>query len=286
MLIISEIQSLRMQLGAWRRAGQRIALVPTMGNLHAGHLSLIEHARSQADRTVVSIFVNPMQFDRAEDLDAYPRTPEDDFQLLQAADVDLVFAPAVEAIYPRGMASNTRVEVPHLSSILEGASRPGHFVGVATIVAKLFNLVQPDVAIFGEKDFQQLLVIRRMVADLQLPIEVIGLPTMREPGGLAMSSRNQRLTSEERTQAPGLYATLLRVCERLRDGERDFESLEAQALQELRTRGFRPDYVSVRRVEDLAAPVGDDQDLVVLAAAWLGRTRLIDNIRQPLMGDR
>lgn len=286
MLVINDIHELRTRLAGWRREEQRIALVPTMGNLHAGHVSLIEHARAHAQRVVVSIFVNPMQFDRAEDLVAYPRTMEEDIRLLTEHDADLAFAPAVEAIYPNAMADTTRVEVPRLSSILEGASRPGHFAGVATIVAKLFHMVQPHLAVFGEKDYQQLLIIRRMVADLHLPVEIIGLPTVREVDGLAMSSRNRRLTARERAQASKLYAELLDVGDRVRRGQHDYAVLEAQAARNLQAQSFRPDYISVRRAEDLALPTAPDGNLIVLAAAWLGHTRLIDNLRVPLMDDR
>ncbi len=286
MLIVTDIESLRERLRAWRRPGTRIALVPTMGNLHAGHTSLIEHARASAERVVVSIFVNPMQFDRPEDLAAYPRTLEEDRCRLRDIDPDVVFIPAAETVYPRGMDGVTRVEVPHLSSIIEGASRPGHFIGVATVVAKLFNMVQPDVAIFGEKDYQQLLVIRRLVTDLDLPIDIVGLPTVREPDGLALSSRNRNLSPTERAQAPGLYAELRRFADRIHSGELDYASLEEQMMHNLKKCRFRPDYVSVRRAGDLAVPDGSDRELVILAAAWLGRTRLIDNVRLTLMNDR
>jgi pantoate--beta-alanine ligase len=286
MLVITDIQELRARLGHWRRREGRIALVPTMGNLHVGHATLIEHAHTRAARLVVSIFVNPLQFDRAEDLAAYPRTLEEDCRQLEALGPDLVFIPASEVIYPGGMESATRVEVPHLSHILEGASRPGHFIGVATVVAKLLNMVQPDVALFGEKDFQQLLIIRRLVADLNLPVEIVGLPTVRETDGLAMSSRNRLLTARERACAPGLYRTLRRAADAIRDGNRDYANLEQQSMHDLEEQGFRPDYVSVRRARDLAEPDAIEQDLVLLAAAWLGRARLIDNIRLALMDYR
>jgi pantoate--beta-alanine ligase len=279
MLTITDVQTLRAQLMEWRRQEARIALVPTMGNLHAGHMSLIEQARSRAPRVVVSIFVNPMQFDRVEDLATYPRTLEEDCRKLRELDTDIVFTPAAEAVYPHDMKNITRVEVPGLSSILEGTSRPGHFIGVATVVAKLLNITQPNIAIFGEKDYQQLLIIRRMVADLNLPVDIVGLPTVREPNGLAMSSRNRQLSAEERTQASGLYAVLKCIGDRIRGGERAYIDLEQQALCDLKGQGFRPDYFSVRRASDLGSPAVYDQDLVVVAAAWLGRVRLIDNIR-------
>ncbi|HKF93121.1 MAG TPA: pantoate--beta-alanine ligase [Gammaproteobacteria bacterium] len=279
MLTIIDVQTLRAQLMEWRRQEARIALVPTMGNLHAGHMSLIEQARSRAPRVVVSIFVNPMQFDRVEDLATYPRTLEEDCRKLRELDTDIVFTPAAKAVYPHDMKNITRVEVPGLSSILEGTSRPGHFTGVATVVAKLLNITQPNIAMFGEKDYQQLLIIRRMVADLNLPVDIVGLPTVREPNGLAMSSRNRQLTAEERTQASGLYAVLKCISDRIRGGERAYIDLEQQARCDLIGQGFRPDYFSVRRASDLASPAVCDQNLVVVAAAWLGRVRLIDNIR-------
>jgi pantoate--beta-alanine ligase len=286
MLTIANISELRARLAAWRRQAASIALVPTMGNLHAGHMSLIEYARANATRVVVSIFVNPMQFNRAEDLAAYPRTLEEDCRQLRALDTDLAFIPTVDALYPRGMENITRVEVPHLAYILEGASRPGHFAGVATIVTKLLTIVQPDMAVFGEKDYQQLLIVQRLVADLNLPGEIVGRPTVREPDGLAMSSRNGHLTAQERALAPGLHAALLDVGDHIRKGRSDYSWLERQAIHELQATGLRPDYVSIRRAYDLALPDAGDRDLVVLGAIWLGGTRLIDNIRLTLMDYR
>jgi pantoate--beta-alanine ligase len=276
--LIEEIAALRAQVAEWRHGGDRIALVPTMGNLHAGHLALVREARRLADRTVVSIFVNPLQFGPKEDFGAYPRTLERDRELLEAERADLLFAPSVQVVYPRGQQEQTRVEVPVLSEILCGATRPGHFVGVATVVCKLFNMAQPDVAVFGEKDFQQLLVIRRMVEDLCLPVEVRGLATVREPDGLAMSSRNRYLTPEERVRAPVLYGALCRAGDRLREGSAASE-VERWGEEELAASGFRPDYFGVRRAQDLQPVTKEDQDLVVLAAAYLGRARLIDNLR-------
>ena len=271
------IEALRQAVAAWRREGRRIALVPTMGNLHAGHLRLVEAVRGRADVVIVSIFVNPLQFDRPDDLKAYPRTLEEDRRQLEALGVDLLFVPAEDEVYPPG-GGGTRVEVPELSEILEGRSRPGHFSGVATVVSKLFNLAQPDVAVFGEKDFQQLLVIRRLAADLNVPVEILGVPTVRESDGLAMSSRNGYLSAEERQRAPALYRALKQLADALERGERDYGHLEREAVETLMEAGFRPDYVSVRRAADLAAPRPGDQRLVVLAAAWLGRARLIDNL--------
>jgi pantoate--beta-alanine ligase len=273
----TELDPLRARIAAWRRAGERIAFVPTMGNLHEGHMTLVREARRAAPRVVASIFVNPLQFGPAEDFAAYPRTMEADRRLLEREGVDVLFAPAVALVYPRGQAEQTRVEVPGVSDILCGASRPGHFVGVATVVCKLFNLVQPDLALFGEKDFQQLLVIRLMTRDLSFPVAIRGVATVREPDGLAMSSRNRYLSAAERATAPGLYRALLRAAERLRGGAAPGEA-ERAALAELAAAGFQPDYVSVRRRRDLAAPAPGDRELVVLAAARLGRARLIDNL--------
>lgn len=275
---IEQISTLRERVAGWRRAGHRVAFVPTMGNLHAGHLALVTEARRLAERVVVSIFVNPLQFGPQEDFAAYPRTLARDQELLAGAGTDLLFAPTVAAVYPRGQAEQTRVEVPGISDILCGASRPGHFVGVATVVCKLFNMVQPDLAVFGEKDFQQLLVIRLMTLDLSLPVAIQGLATVREADGLAMSSRNGYLTTEERVRAPALYRTLRHCAEWLEAGL-DPATVERQAGEEIATAGFTPDYFSVRRAADLGLPARGERELVVLAAARLGRARLIDNLR-------
>jgi pantoate--beta-alanine ligase len=275
--LIEPIPALRARIATWRQADLRVGFVPTMGNLHAGHLALVQEARRLADRVVVSIFVNPLQFGPTEDFSAYPRTLEADRVLLEDAGADLLFAPAVAGVYPRGQAEQTRVEVPGISDILCGASRPGHFVGVATVVCKLFNMVQPDLAVFGEKDFQQLLIIRIMTGDLSLPVEIRGLATVREPDGLAMSSRNGYLTPDERARAPALYQTLVRCGERLRAGMAVAE-VERLGGAEIARAGFGPDYVSVRRTLDLGMAGPDDRDLVALAAARLGRARLIDNL--------
>ncbi|MBK1731685.1 pantoate--beta-alanine ligase [Thiococcus pfennigii] len=283
--VIEEIAALRQQVRAWRGGGQRIAFVPTMGNLHDGHLTLVRAARADGVRLVVSIFVNPLQFGPREDLATYPRTPEEDRERLAAAGVDVLFTPSAAAIYPRGLAEQTRVEVPGLSGILCGASRPGHFTGVATVVCKLFNIVQPDLAYFGEKDFQQLLVIGRMVEDLGLPIEIVGVPTVREPDGLAMSSRNGYLTPSERGLAPALYHALERAGAALRAGEAVAE-VERSGRAGLDAAGLRPDYFAVRRAGDLGRPEPADRDLVVLAAVFLGTTRLIDNLRVRRGGSR
>lgn len=278
MLVIDHVAELRTVIADWRRAGDTLALVPTMGNLHAGHLQLVTESSGHARRRVVSIFVNPLQFGPGEDYQAYPRTRDDDIRLLREYGADLLFAPAVEAIYPQQASPHTRVEVPGLSELWCGRSRPGHFVGVATVVCKLFNLVQPDVAIFGEKDFQQLLLIRRMVEDLAMPVRIFGVPTVREADGLAMSSRNQYLSAEERARAPRLHATLQWMSRGFAEGH-TIESLEQQGLEQLMSAGFKPDYLKILRSADLLEPPQDDQEGVVIAAAFLGRTRLIDNLR-------
>ncbi len=281
MKTIDTPEDLRLQVGAWRAAGERIAFVPTMGNLHAGHLTLIAEARARAPRVVASIFVNPMQFGPAEDLDAYPRTLARDRELLETAGCDLLFVPGVATVYPRGSEAQTRVEVPGLSDVLCGESRPGHFRGVATVVCKLFNMVQPDVALFGEKDFQQLLVIRRMVEDLAMPVEIVGVPTVRESDGLAMSSRNGYLSAAQRTLAPTLRRVLTTARRALLEGAA-VASVEREADAALREAGLAPDYVQVRTAEDLRPATEADRDLVILAAAYLGRARLIDNLRVQL----
>ena len=276
---VTTIAAVRDRVHRWRGEGRRVAFVPTMGNLHPGHVSLIEMARSHGDRFVASIFVNPMQFGPNEDFAHYPRTPTQDARMLADAGCDLMFMPDVTEIYPNGSERATRVEVPGLSSILDGEFRPGHFEGVATVVAKLFHIVEPDVAVFGEKDFQQLTIIRRMVADLCMPIAIIAAPTVRDPDGLAMSSRNQYLTDEERKKAPLIHQLLLAAVNRLQAGDRDFAAIERKALETLVVSGFRPDYFSVRRADDLSIPQADTSHLVVLVAARLGRARLIDNLK-------
>ncbi|HKV97868.1 MAG TPA: pantoate--beta-alanine ligase [Gammaproteobacteria bacterium] len=278
MLAVHGVVELRDQVQRWRRDGERIALVPTMGNLHAGHVKLVEEAHARAKRVVASIFVNPLQFGPGEDYQSYPRTLEADQAKLQAVRADLLFAPAVEEMYPGGRDRVTRVDVPGLSAILDGEFRPGHFSGVATVVLKLLNIVQPDVALFGEKDYQQLLIVRRLVADLSVPVEIVGVPIVREADGLAMSSRNQYLTPVERQQAPLLFRTLGETAAALRNGRRDFSRLEAETVQKLSAQ-LRPDYVSIRAAHTLAAADADTRDFVVLAAVRLGKARLIDNIQ-------
>jgi len=268
---------LRRYVNEWRREGQRVAFVPTMGNLHAGHGNLATQARKHADRVVASIFVNPLQFGPNEDFAAYPRTPDEDRALLESLQVDLLFVPEVADMYPRGQGATAIVQVPDLDSILCGAFRPGHFTGVATIVTKLLNLVQPDVAFFGEKDFQQLMIIRRAVTDLCMPIEIVGVPTMREKDGLAMSSRNRYLTKEQRALAPRIYKELDKARRAIESGERNFAAVENTGFAALKEAGFTPDYFSVHDAATLGAPT-TGAEVVILTAARTGRARLIDNV--------
>ena len=277
MLIIETLPLLRQQILRLRMEGKRVALVPTMGNLHDGHMKLVDEAKARADVVVVSIFVNPMQFDRPEDLARYPRTLQEDCEKLNKRKVDLVFAPSVKEIYPNGTETHTYVDVPGLSTMLEGASRPGHFRGVSTIVSKLFNLVQPDIACFGEKDFQQLALIRKMVADMGFDIEIVGVPIMRAKDGLALSSRNGYLTAEQRKIAPGLYKVLSSIADKLQAGERDLDEIIAIAGQELNEKGFRADDIQIRDADTLLEVSETSKRAVILVAAWLGDARLIDN---------
>lgn len=279
---IAGIHALRERIAHWRRHSQRIAFVPTMGNLHAGHGSLISEAGALADRVVVSIFVNPLQFGPNEDYAAYPRTPDEDGRLLESLSVDALFLPSVDEMYPRGQAATARVQVPGIEDILCGAFRPGHFMGVATVVVKLLNLVQPDVALFGEKDFQQLMIIRRAVSDLCMPVEIVGVPTTREPDGLAMSSRNRYLSAQQRATAPSIYAGLKRAQEAIESGARDFGRLESAGFSALERAGFKPDYFSIRDAATLDQPGAASTELVILTAARIGPARLIDNLRAKL----
>jgi pantoate--beta-alanine ligase len=276
---VTTVAAVREHVRRWRSEGRRVAFVPTMGNLHTGHVSLIEAARRHGDRFVASIFVNPMQFGPNEDYAQYPRTPTKDADMLAEAGCNLMFMPDVAQIYPNGSERATRVDVPSLSRVLDGEFRPGHFEGVSTIVATLFHIVEPDVAIFGEKDFQQLTIIRRMVADLCMAVEIVGAPTVRDSDGLAMSSRNQYLTSAERQVAPRIYQTLRAAASRLQAGDTEFSSIERTGVEALAKAGMKPDYFSVRRAQDLRAPAPDTKHLVVLTAARLGKARLIDNIQ-------
>ncbi|MBP3142790.1 pantoate--beta-alanine ligase [Aliivibrio fischeri] len=276
--IFSEILPLREQIKAWKREGKRIAFVPTMGNLHEGHLTLIRTAREHADIVVASIFVNPMQFNNADDLTNYPRTLDEDVEKLTAENVDLVFTPTPEIMYPEGLEKQTTVDVPVISTILEGASRPGHFKGVSTVVNKLFNIVQPDVACFGEKDFQQLALIRQMVIDMALDVEIVGVPTVREMDGLAMSSRNNLLTLNERQRAPVLARTMRWISSQMRGGRNDYLSLIEDASDQLRAADLQPDEIFIRDARTLQEPTEETTQAVILMAAFLGQVRLIDNL--------
>ncbi len=277
MLIIETLPLLRQQIRRLRMEGKRIALVPTMGNLHDGHMTLVDEAKTHADVVVVSIFVNPMQFDRADDLARYPRTLQEDCEKLKKRGADIVFAPTPDEVYPQGMTEQTFVEVPGLSSMLEGASRPGHFRGVSTVVSKLFNLVQPDVACFGEKDYQQLALIRKMVADMGYDIDIVGVPTVRAKDGLALSSRNGYLTAEQRKIAPALSKEMNALAAKLRAGNRQLEEMIAEAGQALDEAGFRTDEIQIRDADTLLALSPASKRAVILMAAWLGQARLIDN---------
>ena len=277
MIVVHTKKELDEQLAEWRQHDDHIALVPTMGNLHTGHISLVELAREHAERVVVSIFVNPTQFGDAEDFEEYPRTLERDTRRLKTSAADLIFAPSVETMYPFGLKDATTVSVPRLTENFCGASRPGHFDGVTSVVARLFGLLQPDSAIFGQKDYQQQLVIRHMSRDLNLPVTIITGETVREEDGLAMSSRNQYLTDDERASAPFLFQVLSAVGSELQNGRRNFEELEAESIAKLGDAGFDVDYFSIRRAQNLEIPDRDCDELVVLAAAQLGNARLIDN---------
>ena len=278
MKVVHSKEDLEEQIAEWRHNGEHVALVPTMGSLHNGHLSLVERAREHAERVVVSIFVNPTQFGEGEDYDKYPRTLEMDKRRLKTTGTDLIFAPDVETVYPFGTENATVVSVPGLTENFCGASRPGHFDGVTSVVARFFAIVQPDVAVFGQKDYQQQLVIRYMAEDMSLPISIITAETVREDDGLAMSSRNAYLSDKERSVAPVLYRTLSKIGEELQNGRRNFDELESQAEKELSHAGFKVDYFAIRRAQNLEVPDRDCDELVVLTAARLGSTRLIDNI--------
>lgn len=279
MQTLTSIKALQNAIKQQRLAGQKIGFVPTMGNLHEGHLSLVAKAKELSDFVVTSIFVNPLQFGAGEDLDNYPRTLDADSKQLEAQGNDVVFVPSVAEMYPRGMTTQTQVSVPLLSETLCGASRPGHFDGVTTVVTKLFNMVQPDIAVFGEKDFQQLSIIRKMVDDLCMPIEIIGVPTGRAIDGLALSSRNGYLTAEERPIAPELNKTIQACKEAILSGSTDFADLEARANKRLEAAGFKPDYFAIRDSSTLAEVTEQTKEIAILAAARLGATRLIDNTR-------
>lgn len=282
MKLVESIAELRGQVSSWKAAGHRVAVVPTMGNLHRGHLALVEEARQRADKVVATIFVNPTQFGEGEDFASYPRTLEADAERLEATGCDLLFAPQTLEMYPFGQQDLTRVQVPQITNDHCGASRPGHFDGVSTVVNILFNVVQPDVACFGTKDYQQLAVLKRMARDLWIPVEIIGVPTVREDDGLAKSSRNQYLTEAERQVAPRMYQILQAVQQELTENpERSgytFRVVEAEALQKLADAGFEPEYLTICYRDDLEPAKDTDRPLVVLTAARLGRARLIDNL--------
>ncbi len=277
-----DLRSLREKIRQWSSAGDSIALVPTMGNLHDGHISLLSRGRELADRSVVSIFVNPIQFGRGEDYENYPSTLEADLSKLERAGADLVFAPNLAELYPGGTGEDTRVTVPALSDILCGEFRPGHFAGVATVVIKLLINVQPTYALFGEKDYQQVQVIRRMVSDLLMPAQIIAMPIIREADGLAMSSRNSYLDSAQRQTATIIFRTLSEAGARLSAGAGSHQEIEREAIAALTDAGLRPEYFSIRRQADLAPPTADDRALIILVAAWLGSARLIDNLKVDL----
>ncbi len=279
MKIAYSVEELRAEVAAWRRTGESISFVPTMGNLHDGHISLLTRARELANRSVVSIFVNPIQFGRGEDYAKYPSTLEADKQKLSAAGLDLLFAPNLDQLYPGGIEEDTRVSVPGLSSILCGQFRPGHFSGVATVVTKLLLNVQPDIALFGEKDYQQVLVIKQMGHDLLMPVQILGQPIVRESDGLAMSSRNAYLNARERELAPQIFQAMIRAREKLLPQTLSLIAIETAGMAELAAVGFRPEYFSIRRAHDLGLPQAGDTCLQLLVAAWLGPARLIDNLR-------
>lgn len=278
MHIVHTLPELRSFVNAQKMKGHKIAFVPTMGNLHEGHLSLVLEARKRADIVICSIFVNPMQFGENEDLDAYPRTLKEDTKALESNTCDLLFAPNAKEVYPNGLGEQSRIEVPNLGDYHCGASRPGHFVGVATVVAKLFNMVQADIAIFGEKDFQQLAIIRKMASDLCFPVEIIGISTSRELSGLARSSRNGYLNASQKQIAATLYQVILTTRDALKNGNRDYAALAEQAKMQLIEAGFKPDYFNIANPDTLASSNLNDKQFVILAAAYLGTTRLIDNL--------
>jgi len=274
---LTKIKALRSCVRDWHQQGQSVALVPTMGNLHIGHLQLVKQAKTVADRVVVSIFVNPTQFAAGEDFDTYPRTIENDIAHLEGIEPDLIFIPEVDEVYPAGPEHETQVVVPELDSIFCGAYRPGHFTGVATVVSKLLNMVQPDIALFGNKDYQQLLVIKKLVTDLCIPVEIIGVETVREESGLALSSRNRYLNPQETAVAAELYRALSEFAEAVKAGSNDYQQLETKAVKSLENKGFKIEYLSIRNAQDLGEPTGTKRG--VLAAAWLGKARRIDNIQ-------
>jgi pantoate--beta-alanine ligase len=274
---VRDIRTLREIVGGWRQDGETIALVPTMGSLHRGHLSLVSLAQEYAERVVVSVFVNPTQFGPGEDFEAYPRALENDRRRLSRASVDILFAPDDDEMYPYGLEDATSVSVPKISNVLCGDERPGHFVGVTSVVGRLFNIVQPSVAVFGQKDYQQLVIIRRMVADMHLPVKILAGQTQREKNGLALSSRNRYLTDAQQVTAPKMRAAICACRDRLLAGERAYATLEADGLKLIENAGLSPEYFTIRKAGDLSAPDADSRYLVILAASRLGQARLIDN---------
>lgn len=282
MKTVETVAQLQAEIRAARAQGKRVGFVPTMGNLHEGHMILVDQASEECDFIVASIFINPLQFNDIDDLGRYPRTLAADQEHLRDRDCDLLFFPTVDEMYPDGQDAQTTVSVPVVSEGLCGDSRPGHFDGVATVVSKLFHMVQPDAAFFGEKDFQQLTVIRKMVRDLNLPFDVVGVPTCREENGLAMSSRNNYLTAEERENAGHIYQVMNDIAEQIKSGKRDFAELCVLGKQTLVTHGFQPDYIEVRSAQELNPATEGDSELVILVAAILGKARLIDNLRVSL----
>jgi pantoate--beta-alanine ligase len=285
MQTLTQLAPLRELVHGWKMAGERIAFVPTMGNLHAGHASLLASAHRHAKRVIASVFVNPLQFGPSEDYTSYPRTPDEDAAILESQGVDALFRPSVEEMYPEGSENTAYVDVPGITDILCGEFRPGHFRGVATVVVKLVNLVQPDVAIFGEKDYQQLMVVTRAINELSLPVTIVGAPTVRGEDGLALSSRNRYLSEVERARAPLIYRALERARRRLEDGDTDVDAIEDEGRETLAAAGFRVDYFEVRLQGTLARPHGRNLDVVVLTAVRLGRARLIDNVRCRAKGE-
>ncbi|TCT31625.1 pantothenate synthetase [Providencia alcalifaciens] len=282
MRIVETSPILRREIRRWKQEGKRIAFVPTMGNLHDGHLTLIDQAKQQADIVIASIFVNPMQFDRQSDLANYPRTLQEDCEKLKRKSVDLVFAPSAAEFYPEGMDNQSYVEVPEISTMLEGASRPGHFRGVATVLTKLFNLVQPDIALFGEKDYQQLQLVRKLVTDLSFDIQVVGVPIVRAKNGLALSSRNNNLSADELKIAPQLFAIMQKAGEKLADSPAAATGLIGEMEESLRQAGLTPDELFIRDADNLGELTVSSRRAVILMAAWLGQTRLIDNLQVEL----
>jgi len=275
---VQDIKSLRSKINQWRQEGKKIAFVPTMGNLHQGHISLVNAAKSQAEIVIASIFINPMQFGANEDIDNYPRTMANDQQKLIAAGCDLLFTPTPEIIYPKGLDRQTYIEVPNVSDGYCGESRPGHFRGVSTVVCKLFNLVQPDSAYFGLKDYQQVQVIQTMVEDLSMPIEIIPIETVREASGLALSSRNNYLTETEKAIAPALSQNIRWLAEQIKDNN-DFIGLAKKAASSIDDTGMKTDYIHICHARTLQPASEDDKELVILAAAHCGKARLIDNLQ-------